>query len=177
MNVNIDQKQWYAVRLRPRSEKMVSLHLRDKGYEQYLPLYRSRRRWSDRIKEIELPLFPGYIFCKFDVTNRLPILVVPGVISITGCGKMPLAIPEQEIAAVQRIVTSRMPYGPWPSMRAGQAVRVRSGPLEGLEGLVLEMRNAYHLVISVNLLSRSVSVLIDRNDVVPISDRKFKTAV
>ena len=177
MNVNIEKKQWYAVRLRPRSEKMVALHLRDKGYEEYLPLYRSRRRWSDRTKEIELPLFPGYIFCKFDVNNRLPILVIPGVISITGCGKNPLAIPEHELSAVQRIVTSTVPYGPWPSMRAGQPVRVRCGPLEGLEGRILEIRNSYHLVISVTMLSRSVSVLIDRNDVVPIAESKLKAAV
>src|SRR5262245_42181296 len=177
MNVNMEKKQWYAVQLRPRSEKMVALHLRDKGYEEYLPLYRSRRRWSDRMKEVDLPLFPGYIFCKFDVTNRLPILVIPGVISITGCGKVPLPIPEGEISAVRRIVTSSMPYGPWPSMRVGQAVRVRSGPLEGLEGRILELRNTYHLVISVTMLSRSVSVLIDRSDVVPIAESKLKAAV
>jgi transcriptional antiterminator RfaH len=177
LNMNMEGKQWYAVRLRPRSEKMVALHLRDKGYEEYLPLYRSRRRWSDRMKEVDLPLFPGYIFCKFDVTNRLPILVTPGVLSITGCGKVPLPIPELEISAVQRIVTSNMPYGPWPTMRVGQAVRVRSGPLEGLEGLILELRNKYHLVISVALLSRSVSVLIDSCDVAPIGDQRLKTAV
>ena len=177
MNAGMEGKQWYAVRLRPRAEKMVALHLRDKGYEEYLPLYRSRRRWSDRMKEVELPLFPGYIFCKFDVTNRLPILVIPGVISITGCGKIPLPIPEHEITAVQRIVTSTMPYGPWASMHVGQAVRVRSGPLEGLEGQILELRNAYHLVISVTMLSRSVSVLIDRSDLIPINDRRLKTAV
>jgi transcription termination/antitermination protein NusG len=129
------------------------------------------------MKQIELPLFPGYIFCKFDVTNRLPILVIPGVISITGYGKALLPIPEQEITAVRRIVGSSMPYGPWPSMHVGQAVRVRSGPLQGLEGLIVEMRNTYHLVISVTLLSRSVSVLIDRNDVAPIADPKLKAAV
>src|SRR5262245_65103156 len=101
-NSEMDRKQWYAIQLRPRAEKMVALHLKDKGYEEYLPVYRSRRRWSDRVKEIELPLFPGYIFCKFDITNRLPVLVVPGVVSITGNGKTPLPIPEQQITAVQR---------------------------------------------------------------------------
>src|SRR5207247_1525954 len=84
------------------------MQLRNKGYEEYLPMYRSRRRWSDRVKEIQLPLFAGYIFCKFDVMHGLPIVVTPGVISIVGYEKMPLAIPEQEITAVQRIVNS--PY-------------------------------------------------------------------
>src|SRR5262249_46347705 len=93
---------------------------------------------------------------------------IPGVISIAGCRRMPLAIPEPEIAAVQRIVNSRMPCGPWPSMGVGQRVRVRYGPLQGLEGVVVEMRNTYHLVLSITLLSRAVSVIVDRNDIVPI---------
>ena len=76
------RQQWYALQLRTRFEKVVSLHLRGKGYEEYLPTYRSRRNWSDRVKEIEQPLFPGYIFCKFDVTNRFPLLVIPGVRSL-----------------------------------------------------------------------------------------------
>src|SRR5262245_39203372 len=173
-NSEMDRKQWYAIQLRPRAEKMVALHLQDKGYEEYLPLYRSRRRWSDRIKEIELPLFPGYIFCKFDVTQRLPVLIIPGVVSIVGQGKLPLAIPDQEISAVQRIVNSGMNYGPWASLAAGQRVRVRYGPLQGLDGVVLEMRNSYHLIISVTLLSRSVSVTIDRDSIVPIGGTKTK---
>src|SRR5262249_16744043 len=145
-----------------------------KGYEEYLPMYRSRRRWSDRVKQIDLPLFPGYIFCKFDVTQRLPIVVTPGVISVVGYGRMPLAIPEHEITAVQRIVNSRMPDGPWPSLWGGQRVHVRYGPLQGLEGVVHEVRNTYHLIISVTLLSRSVSVLIDRDSIVPVGDTKMK---
>jgi len=167
VNETKDGRQWYALQLRSRCEKLVALHLRDKGYEQHLPLYRSRRRWSDRVKVIELPLFPGYIFCKFDVEKRLPILVIPGVISIVGCGRMPLPIPEAEITAVQRIVNSHMPCGPWPALGVGQRVRVRYGPLQGLEGVVVEARNTYKLILSITLLSRSVAVTIDRNDIVP----------
>src|SRR5215831_16985008 len=162
MDQTAERAQWYAIQLRPRFEKLVALHLKDKGYEQYVPMYRSRRRWSDRVKEIELPLFPGYIFCKFDVTQRLPVLVIPGVISIVGSGRHPLPIPEHEISAVQKIIGSGMRYGPWPSLCAGQRVLVRYGPLRGLEGVVLEIKNTYHLVISVTLLSRYVSVAIDR---------------
>src|SRR5437867_5062512 len=108
MKETTDGIQWYAIQLGPQCEKLVAMQLRNKGYEEYLPMYRSRRRWSDRVKEIQLPLFAGYIFCKFDVMHGLPIVVTPGVISIVGYGKMPLAIPEQEITAVQRIVNS--PY-------------------------------------------------------------------
>jgi transcription antitermination factor NusG len=167
MNNTPDGKQWYAVQLRPRFEKVVSAHLRDKGFEEYLPVYRSRRRWSDRMKQIELPLFPGYIFSKFDVKQRLPILVIPGVVSVVGSGKIPLAIPESDIQAVQRIVSSGLAYGPWPSLCVGQWVRVKHGPLRGLEGVVLEVRNTCQLIISVNLLSRAVSVTIDRDSIAP----------
>jgi transcription antitermination factor NusG len=172
MNDLVDRKLWYALQLRSRFEKVVAAQLQDKGYEQFLPLYRSRRRWSDRLKELELPLFPGYIFCKFDITKRLPILVIPGVVSVVGLGKMPLAVPEHEISAVQTIVQSGMAYGPWPTLCAGQPVCVRYGPLRGLEGVVLEIRNIYQLIISVTLLSRSVSVRIDRDSIVPIGSGK-----
>src|SRR5262249_14935986 len=119
---------------------------------------------------------PGYIFCKFDVTQRLPVLVIPGVISIVGSGKVPLAIPEGEISAVQRIVGSGVTYGPWPSLAAGQRVLVRYGPLRGLEGTVVQVKNSYQLVISVTMLSRSVSVAIDRESIVPTGDTRRAAA-
>ena len=162
--------QWYALQLRSRFEKVVAMHLRGKGYEEYLPVYSSRRQWSDRVKQIELPLFPGYIFCKFDINDRLPLLVIPGVISVVGFGGVPMPVPEAEIAAVERIVTSGTKYGPWPSIAAGQPVVVRYGPLRGLEGLVVEVKKNYHLIVSVKMLQRSVSVEIDRDCVAPISD-------
>src|SRR5437667_12182066 len=87
-------EQWYALQVRPRFEKVVALHLQHKGYEEYLPLYRKRQRWSGRVKEVDLPLFPGYLFCKFDVFRRLPILVIPGVMSVVGVGRNPLAVAE-----------------------------------------------------------------------------------
>src|SRR5947207_11933494 len=106
MHRGIDQQQWFALQLRSRFEKVVAMHLRGKGYEEYLPLYRSRRRWSDRVKEIELPLFPGYIFCKFDVLDRLPILIIPGVMSVVSSGGGALAVPEHEFRAVKNLVDS-----------------------------------------------------------------------
>ena len=99
------------------------MHLRGKGYEEFLPTYMSRRHWSDRVREIELPLFPGYIFCKFDVTDRLPLLVIPGVMSVVSFGGTPMPVPEREIAAIEHVVNSGMKYEPWPRMSVGQPVQ------------------------------------------------------
>ncbi len=120
-----NRTQWYALQLRTRFEKVVGMHLRGKGYEEFLPTYTSRRHWSDRVREIELPLFPGYIFCKFDVTDRLPLLVIPGVMSIVSFGGTPMPVPEREIAAIEHVVNSGMKYGPWPRMSVGQPVQVK----------------------------------------------------
>jgi len=168
--------QWYALQVRGRFEKIVAQHLHSEGYEEYLPLYRSRRRWSDRVKEVELPLFPGYVFCKFNFTHRLPILIIPGVMSVVSSARTPLAVPEHEIVAVQNVVHSGLTYGPWPTMCAGQRVQVRYGPLRGLEGTVLELRNTYQLIISVTLLSRCVSVEIDRDSVMPVTESQVTVA-
>ena len=176
MNENYNAEKWYALQVRSRFEKVVGSHLRQKGFEEYVPVYRSRRRWSDRVKEIELPLFPGYIFCKFDANDRLPILVTPGVISVVNFGGPPVSVDENEIFAVQTVVNSGLTYGPWPYMPSGTPVRVRYGPLRDLEGLVVEVKNNYQLVISVTLLSRSVSVTIDRDCVLPVREDRVKAA-
>ena len=160
--------QWYALHVRSRFEKTVALHLQYKGYQEYLPLYRQRRRWSDRVAEVELPLFPGYIFCKFDVLRRLPILVIPGVISVVGLGKSPLAVSEDEISAVQNVVKSGLTYKPSGYITTGQLARVERGPLRGQVGIVIAEKNNCRLIISVNLLQRSVAVEIDRDSIMPL---------
>ena len=120
---------WYALRVRGRQEKNVAGALCEKGYEVFLPQYRSRRKWSDRIKELDLPLFPGYLFCRFDVTRRLPILVTSGVLEVVSMGKRIVPVEEQEVQAVQSIVISNLSAEPWPYLRVGQWVRIESGPL------------------------------------------------
>src|SRR2546425_11631971 len=115
---------WFALRVRSRYENTVATILGGKGYEWFLPLYKSRRPWSDRIKEIQLPLFPGYIFCRFDLQHRLPILTTPGVVTVVGIGKRPIPIDDAEIAAIQAAVRSGIPSRPWPFLRIGQRVRV-----------------------------------------------------
>ena len=154
---------WYALRIRTRFEKFAAKHLRDKGYEEYLPLSRSTHRWSDRMKTVASPLFPGYLFCKFDIQDRLPILVVPGVLSIVGIGKAPATIPESQISSLQQIITSGMQCGPWPFLQVGQSVSVERGVLAGLKGIVIEVKSNLRLVLSLPLLQRAVAVDIDRS--------------
>src|SRR5580700_1215529 len=105
---------WYAIRVRSKFERAVSVALEGKGYDQYLPLHRSRRTWSDRAKDLYLPLFPGYLFCRFDVQVRLPILTTLGVISIVGIGRVPVAVPDHEIDAIQAVIRSGLHLQPWP---------------------------------------------------------------
>ncbi|HLH20615.1 MAG TPA: UpxY family transcription antiterminator [Bryobacteraceae bacterium] len=160
--------QWYAVRTAAGREKAVSAQFQNKGFEQFLPLYRSRRQWSDRTKELELPLFPGYLFCRFDFSNRLPILVTPGVKLIVGYGKIPAPVPDAEIESLRRAVVSGAETMPWPYLSVGQKVRIREGSLAGVEGILLQVKNSWRIVLSVELLRRSVSVELDRSAVAPL---------
>jgi transcription antitermination factor NusG len=158
---------WYAVRVRPRHEKYVRAVLYNKGYEAFLPTYVSRRRRPDRFKEIELPLFPGYLFCRFDLLRRLPILVTPGVIQIVGLGKAPMPVEDTEVAAIRIIVTSRLALEPWSYLETGQQVRIEEGPLRGITGILLGFKSPARLVVSVKLLQRAVAVQVDREWVTP----------
>jgi len=155
------ESPWFALRVRSRYEHTVAAHLQGRGYESLLPLYKCRHRWSDRFKEIELPLFPGYVFCQFDSLNRLPILSIPGVVYVVGVGRTPVPIDENEIAAIQAAVKSGLPRQPWPFLEIGHRVRIECGPLCGVQGILLGFRGHHRLVLSVTLLQRSVAVQVD----------------
>jgi transcription antitermination factor NusG len=161
---------WYALHVRPRFEKFVQVHLEDKGYEVFLPTYAVNRRSSDRVRSVALPLFPSYLFCRFNVNARLPILITPGVNLIVGAGKYPAAVDSDEILAIRRLTDAGVPSQPWPFLQVGQRVRVESGPLEGLVGIVVRSKSSDRLVVSVSLLMRSVSVEIDRSWVKPVTE-------
>jgi transcription antitermination factor NusG len=163
-NVN----RWFALRVKPRFEKTVSTIARNKGYEEFLPLYRTRQRWSDRMKTVDLPLFPGYVFCQLNPEYRLPLLTIPGALHFVGIGKVPVSIEDREIVALQAAIRSGLLAEPWPFLDVGQRVRLEEGPLAGLEGLLIEIRNKHRLVVSVTLLKRSMAVEIDRNWVRPL---------
>jgi transcription antitermination factor NusG len=167
---------WYALYVRTRFEKVVAQNLRCKGYEEFLPLYRRTSRWSDRLKQIELPLFPGYVFCRFNPHNRLPILTIPGVKAIVGFGKDFIPVDEGELNAIRGVSRNGTHCEPWPFLQVGQRVCVEYGALAGTEGFVLMFKNTYRLVISVNLLQRSVAVEIDRDCLKPIAQTGAKWA-
>ena len=172
-----DNLSWYAIRIQSRLASLASATLNGKGYEEFLPLYRSRRRWSDRIKQLELPLFPGYLFCRFDASDRLmPILTTPGVIGIVSAGKTPVPVCDEEIEAIRSILRSGLAAQPWPFLRVGSKVYIERGPLAGMEGIVIDTDKIYRLVVSVSLLQRSVAVEIEREWARPIADRMGPSA-
>ncbi|PYU59533.1 MAG: NusG-like protein [Acidobacteria bacterium] len=151
------QLPWFALQVNSRKENWIFAHLVVQGYECFLPKYKSVRKWSDRRKEIESPLFPGYLFCRFNPLERLPILKTPGVMGIVGCNRKPIAIDEQEIQAIQRMMESSLVRQPWPYLEVGQQVRIQSGALRGLVGILVALKGNYRLVLSVTLLKRSVA--------------------
>jgi transcription antitermination factor NusG len=159
---------WFALQVRSRFEKNVASYLDGMGYEWFLPTYRSRRRWSDRTKDVELALFPGYLFCRFNPHNRLPILKTPGMISIVGSAKIPTEVDETEIVALRTLVASGLPRQPWPYLQVGQRVRIEHGALAGLEGILLQQKGHDRVILSVTLLQRSVAAEIDSTWVIPI---------
>jgi transcription antitermination factor NusG len=159
---------WFALQVKPRREKVISAILRNKGFEQFLPVYESRRVWSDRIATVEVPLFPGYVFCRFDPERpRLPIVATPGVISVVGVAGQPTAIPEHELEVIQAILRSGKAALPWPYLEIGNRVRIERGSLAGVEGILVEAKKQHRVVVSVTLLQRSVAVEVEREWLIP----------
>lgn len=161
--------EWYAVRCRSKCEGVASSNLQAKGYQQFLPLVRSRRRWSDRTKELSVPLFPGYVFCRFHAAHRVPILESAGVAGIVAFGPRLASIPAEEILAVETMLRLCQNVEPFPSLPIGQKIRIEHGPLAGVEGIVIALKNGFRLVASVTLLQRSVSVELDRDWACPVA--------
>jgi transcription antitermination factor NusG len=158
---------WFAIRVKSRCEWAVSDALRQKGFEEFLPLYWSRRRWSDRVKVLQLPLFSGYLFCKFAPADRVPILSTPGVVLIVGSGKTPLPIDSKEVESIRAAVNSGQKIVPWPQLEIGRTVRIEEGSLRGLEGVLLRFKGTNQLILGVRLLQRAVAVEVPENWVVP----------
>jgi transcription antitermination factor NusG len=164
-----EESSWYAIRVRARWEKLVADALRNKEYDEFLPLYRKRSNWSDRIKEITLPLFPGYVFCRSDLSGRTPFITTPGVIGILSFAGCPAIISDKEIEVIKAIVHSGADVGPWPYVHQGRRVRMHCGPLAGVEGILIRAKGDWRVVLSVETLCRSVAVEVDREWVSPIS--------
>jgi transcription antitermination factor NusG len=151
-----DQPAWWALYTRHQHEKAVAEMLVCKGLEVFLPLHDSMRRWKDRQKLLSLPLFPGYVFVRGDLSRRLQVVTTPGVHMILSRGDQIALVPEDEILAIRRAV-----------LKCGERVRVTRGSLEGVEGILVRKKNLYRLVLSVDMLARSVGVEVDASDVEP----------
>jgi transcription antitermination factor NusG len=159
-----------VVRVRPKCERTVFTALERKGFENFLPQYRVRRPWSDRVKQLDLPLFPGYVFCRIDISGGvLPVVTTPGVLGLVCSGTCPAVVSDSEIDVVQAVIRSGLPAMPWPELRAGSPVSIENGPLAGLQGLVLEVNKQFKLIVSVPLLQRAVAVEVERTWVRPLS--------
>lgn len=171
MEVPSEKGAWCAIYTRHQHEKAVSDMLEVKGFEVFLPLYASVRRWKDRKKLLSLPLFPGYVFVRGAIERRLPILSTPGVHMIISRGERVETVPEDQIAAIRRTVQGQFRVEPHPFLRCGERVRVIRGSLEGVEGVLIRKKNMCRLILSVDMLAQSVAVEIDAMDVAPVAQR------
>ena len=165
------QAEWWAIYTRHQHEKTVGEMLLAKGFEVFLPLYESTRRWKDRRKLLSLPLFPCYVFVRGGLNRRLQVVSTPGVHMILCRGERVATIPEEEIEAIRRTVEGPFRVEPHPFLKCGERVRVVRGALEGVEGVLVRKKNLFRLVLSVEMLAQSVAVEIDALDVAPVTGR------
>lgn len=162
---------WYALTIKPQAEVTARLALEHRGFATLLPLYRERRRWSDRWKTIERPIFPGYLFCRFDPDQRRDVIVAPGVRSVVGFRAALERVPDEQISAIETAVASHLPLSPWDYLTEGERVRIAEGPLAGMEGILADLKDSVRIVVSVELLKRSLAVEVDRQAVRPVVAR------
>ncbi len=156
---------WFALRVRSNHERITRAHLHDRGYEEFAPSYKVERHWWDRIKQIDQFLFPGYIFCQFNPNDRLPILTAPGVVDIVGFGKFPDMFRMPRLSGSAEWLTWGLLITPYPYLQVGQTVLIERGPLSGVEGILAGVKGKLRLVVSINLLQRSVSAEVDRHSI------------
>lgn len=169
--------RWYALYTRARFEQITARFVAEKGYESFAPMYKTRRRWADSIKTIELPLFPSYVFFKTSHSEVPLVVTTPGVIRIVGAGKKPIPVEDSEITALQTIIASGANAQPFPFLQVGYTVEIDTGPLCGLRGVVRRIRNVNRLIVSVVMLRRSIAVEIDRDAIRVVSETPLSIAV
>lgn len=157
-------EHWYAAYTSANHEKKSAVEISRRGVESFLPVYRAVRRWSDRRVELDMPLFPGYVFVRLALQDRLCVLQVPGVAKLVGFGSQPTAIPDDQINILRSGLSQRLHAQPHPYLTAGRRVRVSSGPFQGLEGIIVRRNNRNRLVISLELIQRSVAVEVNGSE-------------
>jgi transcription elongation factor/antiterminator RfaH len=155
---------WYVLYTCPRHEKRVAIQIERRNFCCFLPVYRSVRRWKDRRKELELALFPGYVFVRMSIENKLRVLELPGVVRLVSFNGQPASIPASEIETLQNRISGGLNVEPHPYLRKGRRVRVRSGAMQGLEGIIVRRKDRCRVVFSIDLIQRSVAVEVDEAD-------------
>jgi transcription antitermination factor NusG len=162
------QPQWYAVYTRSRHEKIVGRQLERGSVDHFLPLYETVRRWKDRRAKVQLPLFSGYLFVHISLRNRLRVLQLPGVVGLVGSNGVPIALPQSDIEAIREALRHGVHAEPHRYLKVGSRVRIKAGPLEGLTGILRMKKGQLRVVVSVELIMRSIAVDVDAADVEPI---------
>jgi transcription antitermination factor NusG len=169
MEASFFEPLWYAAYTNANHEKRVTQQLEKCSLEHFLPLYESERRWKDRRVRLQMPLFPGYVFVKLALRDRLQLLQIPGVVHLVSFNGHPAALPQEDIQAIRNCLDRGHQVEPHPYLKAGRRVRVMSGPLQGLEGIILRRKNKTRFVLSFELIMRAVAVEIGDTDLVPAS--------
>jgi transcription antitermination factor NusG len=158
------EPSWYAAYTRTNHEKRVAEQLEVRAVEYFLPFYKSIRRWKDRRVQLELPLFPGYVFVRLPLRDRLQVLEVPSVVRLVGFNGHPLALPEREIEALRESLAQQLKAIPHPYLTVGRRVRIKSGPLSGLEGVLVRKKGSFQVILSIDLIMRSVIAQVELSD-------------
>lgn len=159
------EPRWYAAYTCARHEKRIAEQLARRGVESFLPLYESVRRWKDRRVCLQLPLFPGYVFVHTALAHRLRVLQIPSVVRLVGFNGLPTALPDSEIEALRRGLVDKRLVKPHPYLTVGRRVRIKNGPLAGVEGILIRKKNSVRVVLSLDLIQRSACVEVDASDV------------
>lgn len=168
---SVGRRNWYALQVTCRKELSVAAQMEGRGVECFLPTYKSLRKWSDRTKEIQQALFPGYLFSRFAYEDRQQVVTAPGVLQVVGSGKVAIPVPDCEIEALQVAMRSEVASEPWPYLRAGERVKVNCGRLSGLEGILINFKGNHRVVLSVTLLQRSLALEVDLSWVTSLEQR------
>jgi transcription antitermination factor NusG len=161
--------QWFAVTVRPQHEVAVRSGLEAKELSTYLPTYRTTQRWSDRLKRIDRPLFPGYVFCQFEFGDRVRVLRTPGVRSIVSFGNQMIPVHRNDLEQIERMLESPYPLEPWPYLQVGERIKIAGGPLAGITGFFERRESGGRFVVSIEMLQRSIAVHLEAEDLSPIS--------
>jgi|HubBroStandDraft_3_1064219.scaffolds.fasta_scaffold51811_2 transcription antitermination factor NusG len=166
---NVSESPWYAIYTRHQHEKMVAQILTSKGFNTFLPLYATTHKWKDRTKALSLPLFPCYVFLKGDIERRLQIVTTPGIFGLVSSGGQPAAIPNVEIEAIQRVIESGTRVEAHPFLKCGNRVRVKCGPLAGIEGILVRKKSVSRLVLTVEILGTAAAIEVSAFQVEAVS--------